>query len=243
MSRPVFEKVPLVEVNSVPRPMPNGPQKVMTEQFEQMQHTDLKLKRHIRIFRFISRILSAVLSAAMLGAMIYALQQYFTTRDQTVPGRGGHPWAPNTILWPTYMLLAISGISLVMNAITLFFYCYGVEAANRVSNSMTYLGYAVIAVHVVVWAIAMGLFKMANDGSDLWGFSCSENADAISHQVQGFLNFDNLCMVQTGTWFLTIVQTITYIVLFFTYLAIGWRIMHKRKLQRMEERIISSQVY
>lgn len=61
---------------------------------------------------------------------------------------------------------------------------------------MMYLGYAVVAVHAVVWAITMGLFKMAKDGSDLWGFSWSAKADAIAHQVQGFSNFDNRCMVQ-----------------------------------------------
>jgi len=41
MSLPVFEKVPLVEICSVPHPMHNGPEKVMAEHLEQMQHTDM----------------------------------------------------------------------------------------------------------------------------------------------------------------------------------------------------------
>lgn len=41
MSLPVFEKVPLVEICSVPHPMHNGPEKVMAEHPEQMQHTDM----------------------------------------------------------------------------------------------------------------------------------------------------------------------------------------------------------
>lgn len=44
----------------------------------------------------------------------------------------------------------------------------------------------------------MGLFKMANDGSDLWRYSDSKNADAIQHQLQSFLSFENLCMVQVS---------------------------------------------
>lgn len=87
----------------------------------------------------------------MFAAMVYALQQYFTTRNKPIHGHPGSlTWSPTPNLWPTYMLLAISCIALLMNAITLFFYCCGVEAANRVSYSMTYLSYAVLAVHAIV---------------------------------------------------------------------------------------------
>ena len=132
----------------------------------------------------------------MVGSMAFALSQYFTTRDRTLSG-GGHPWAPNTVLWPTYMVIAIATVTMMMNLITLCFYCCGVDAANKSNKIMGYLGYIVVAVHAVVWAVTTGLFKMAsNVGNDLYGFSCSPQADAIQAQVQSFLNFNDLCMVQ-----------------------------------------------
>ena len=55
-----------------------------------------------------------------------------------------------------------------------------------------------LAAHVIVWAVTMGLFKMANTGHDLWGHSCSPQADAIQEQVKSFLDFGKLCMLQVG---------------------------------------------
>jgi len=44
MSRPVlemFEKVPVVEVSSVPQTMSNGSQQVISERLERLQHIDM----------------------------------------------------------------------------------------------------------------------------------------------------------------------------------------------------------
>ena len=133
----------------------------------------------------------------MVGSMAFALSMYFTTRDRPLNG-GGHPWSPDTVLWPTYMVLAIATVTMMMNLITLFFYCCGVDAANKSNRIMGYLGYIVVAVHAVVWAVTTGLFKMANVGNDLWGFSCGPSADAIQTEVQSFLNFDSLCKIQVS---------------------------------------------
>ena len=49
----------------------------------------------------------------------------------------------------------------------------------------------------MVWGVAMGLFRMARqDAKDLWGFSCSSNADAIQAEVNAFLDFGKLCTTQ-----------------------------------------------
>ena len=37
---------------------------------------------------------------------------------------------------------------------------------------------------------------MANTGTDLWGWSCGDSADFIQPQVQFYLNFNDLCMIQ-----------------------------------------------
>ncbi len=50
----------------------------------------------------------------------------------------------------------------------------------------------------MLWGVTVGLFKMANNGNDLWGYSCSDKADQIQAEVQGFLNFGKLCTMQMG---------------------------------------------
>ena len=66
------------------------------------------------------------------------------------------------------------------------------------SDVTEYIGYAMVAGQVVAWAVATGLFKMANTGNDLWGWSCGTASDAIQGEVQSFLNFGQLCTMQVS---------------------------------------------
>jgi hypothetical protein len=96
----------------------------------------------------------------MMGSEAYALAKYFLTKNHIIAGNV-HPWATPTTLWPTIMLLAISTITFVMNLITLCTYICGVGAANKTSSFASIVGYVMLAAHMVVWAVAVGLFKMA----------------------------------------------------------------------------------
>lgn len=133
----------------------------------------------------------------MMGSEGYALAKYFLTKNHIIAGNV-HPWATPTTLWPTIMLLGISTTTFVMNLITLCTYLCGVGAANKTSDFFSVIEYVMLAAHVVVWAVAMGLFKMASTGKDLWGFSCGSEADAIQEQVQSFLDFGTLCTLQVS---------------------------------------------
>jgi len=95
------------------------------------------------------------------------------------------------------MLLSISAITLFLDLFTICAYICGVDAANRVSNFTNYVEYALLAVRVVVWAVAAGLFKMASTGKTLWGYSCNVS-DAVQNEVQSFLDFGKLCNAQVG---------------------------------------------
>ncbi|MCJ1287699.1 hypothetical protein MMC26_007051 [Xylographa opegraphella] len=240
MSVPTFEKVPIVQVTDIEKSPAHSDnaQSPMSPQYQKLLEEDLIIKRRVRVLRFVSRLTSTALSAYMVGSMAFALSMYFTTRDRTISG-GGHPWAPDTVLWPSYMVLAIATVTMLMNLITMCFYCCGVDAANKSSRIMGYLGYLVVAVHVVVWAVTAGLFKMANVGNDLWGFSCGPNADAIQDQVQSFLNFNNLCMIQTGTWVVTIIETISYLLLITIYIYAARRALRKRQLKKFNQQTLS----
>ena len=155
-------------------------------------------KRRIRVLRFVSRLASLFLNAYIMGSEGFALTKYLLTKDHMIAGNV-HPWATPTTLWPTIMLLAISTMTFIMNLITLCTYICGVGAANKTSNVFSVIGYVFLGAHVVVWAVAMGLFKMASTGKDLWGYSCGSEADTIQEQVQSFLDFGRLCTLQVSS--------------------------------------------
>ena len=125
------------------------------------------------------------------------MAKYFLTKNHIINGNV-HPWATPTTLWPTIMLLAISTLTFLMNFITLCTYFCGIGAANKASSLFSIVGYVMLAAHVIVWAVATGLFKMANTGKDLWGFSCGSEADAIQEEVRSFLDFGKLCTLQVS---------------------------------------------
>ena len=133
----------------------------------------------------------------MVGSLSYALSKYYLTRNHLIAGNV-HPWVTPATVWPTFMLLAIATITFFMNFITLCTYLCGVGAANKTASVTSWIGYILMGVHVVVWAVAAGLFKMANNGRDLWGYSCSSTADEVQAEVQQFLNFGMLCTTQVS---------------------------------------------
>ncbi len=128
--------------------------------------------------------------------MTYALAKYYTTKNHNAHGTS--IWASPTMLWPTFMLLAVSLVTVVLNIFTICAYFRGVEKANTTSSVAGCIGYALLAVHVLVWAVSIGLFKMANTGKDLWGYSCGSQADAIQEEVQSFVDFGKLCTTQVS---------------------------------------------
>lgn len=133
----------------------------------------------------------------MIGTLSYALAKYYLTRNHLIAGNV-HPWVTPATVWPTFMLLAISIITFMMNFITMCTYICGVGAANKSASLTSYIGYVLMGIHVIAWAVSAGLFKMANNGKDLWGYSCSANADAVQAQVHAYLDFGMLCTTQVS---------------------------------------------
>jgi hypothetical protein len=129
--------------------------------------------------------------------MSYALIKYYLTRNHLISGNV-HPWVTPATLWPTYMLLGIAIVTFFMNLITLSSYCCGVDAANKVNSAASIIGYVMQGAHVLVWGAAMGLFRMAKTGKDLWGYSCSPLTDKIQAEVESFVDFGKLCTMQVS---------------------------------------------
>jgi len=130
------------------------------------------------------------------------------------------------------MLLAVSVVTMIMNLVTVCSYICGIDTANKTDRVATYVRYIMLALQVVAWAIGTGLFKMANTGHDLWGYSCSGSADAIQEQVQSFLDFGKLCTAQTYTWYTSIVQAGSYLLTFILLLLVLKRSSGKKKMAK-----------
>lgn len=204
------------------------------DQFSTLEKKDLVYKRRIRALRFASRLASLILAAIMVGILSFSLAKYFLTRNHILPDNS-HPWITPTVLWPTFMLLAISIVTFWMNLFTLCTYVCGVGAANKLGSVTSFVGYVMLAVHVVVWAVGVGLFKMANTGHDLWAQSCSARSDEIQKEVQSFMDFGKLCTVQTGAWYISIIEAVAYFLTFIVTILMLKRASHKKKMTRARE--------
>lgn len=201
-----------------------------------LEKKDQKYKRTIRVLRFISRLVSLVLNAFMIGILSFALAKYYLTKNHVIAGNQ-KAWVTPATLWPTFMLLGIAAVTFCMNVVTLCSYLCGVGAANKSQTFTTLVGSILLAVHVVSWAVAAGLFKMAQTGTDLWGYTCSSRADEIQVQVNSFVNFGKLCNLQAGAWYASIIQAVAYLLTFvITFLALR-RMSHKKKMQKVRDSI------
>jgi hypothetical protein len=133
-----------------------------------------------------------------MGILCYALAKYYLTKDKVISGNGGHPWITPANLWPSFMLLGITTVTFFMNLITVCSYICGISAANKTSSFTSIVIYVMTGLHVVVWGLAIGAYKMARTTSSLWGFSCSDNADAIQEEVKSYLSYGKLCTMQVS---------------------------------------------
>jgi hypothetical protein len=105
------------------------------------------------------------------------------------------------LLWPTYLMLTTSAVSMLFNFCILISYFWGVRSANRVDTYASYWGYLVYAVNAAVWLASSTTFKMlegdpSGSPSDLWGWSCSDLASEIQEKINGAVNFDLQCTTQ-----------------------------------------------
>ena len=155
-----------------------------------------KLKRYLRVGKAIVQAISTLLSAIMFGAMAFLSIKYYDTQHETRGGRTAWPKHPK--LWPTFMLLIGAGITLIVSIITLISYCWFLKKAK--SNwKLTVLKYV---IHIGAWAIITILYRYEKDvhgsNNDLWGWTCSEEVDAIQAEFNNVVSFNSLCNLQVS---------------------------------------------
>jgi hypothetical protein len=190
--KPVNQRLkPSVHIPTAQSPGPLG---VSDPSSRLRQRKFQKYKRILRICKFATKAISVIFSAIMFAFMMFMTLKYQTTENEFRNGRTAWPKHPK--LWPTFMLLAGAGLTLLLSAVTLLSYCFCFDKA-RGSWKLTLVKYA---IHILVWIIISTLYRYEKSlhgvNNDLWGWSCSQEAAVIQSEFNGVVDFQSLCGVQ-----------------------------------------------
>ncbi|TVY82757.1 hypothetical protein LSUE1_G004077 [Lachnellula suecica] len=188
-------------------------------QIHEDRKEDKKLKTTIRILRFISRIAATAIAIVTASQEAVTFRTYLKTRDTERDGRG--PWAVETSLWPTIMLLAVSVITAVLGFIILVAYLFSIKKANAISSVQSTAGIVVEFTHIVIWIVVAILYRVGKTGNDLWGWACSPLAENIQPNFSGVVQFNQVCNRGSSSWRLALasaaVQALGGIIWYFVF--------------------------
>jgi len=179
---------------------------------------DQALKRRIRMLRFISRVMATLLSIGVFVPMAMMMSKFLSTRDiyRLVAEPDGTTinrtaWALQSKNWPTYMYFAIATVSLILNLCIMLSYLRDIRSANRAATIATFFTALVTVGNVVVWFVAVVIYRYEKDtngvSNDLWGWSCSKDAEALQEAFSDVVQFEQYCNVQSTSWYIGLAQT------------------------------------
>lgn len=101
------------------------------------------------------------------------------------------------------MMLGVSGLGLFSNAVVIIAYLCSQKAANSASSVASLFSVLNMVAHLVIWAVAAGVFKQQNAANgienDLWSWSCSTTADARAATFVE-VNYGFLCTTNVGSF-------------------------------------------
>ena len=153
-----------------------------------------KWKQFLRVGQLLSKSITILFSTIMFGIMVFITIKYQTTKGEIRGGRNAWPKDPK--LWPTFMLLAASGVTLTLSFVTLMIYCCNFSRARR-SWKITILKYV---IHIGAWICVSIIYRYEKSlhgvNNDLWGWTCSEEVAALQTEFNGVVNFSSLCNSQ-----------------------------------------------
>ncbi|KAL8793859.1 MAG: hypothetical protein Q9195_003585 [Heterodermia aff. obscurata] len=217
---------------SVPQtPKPSGG---MTRQARALLE---KLKRWIRVLQIVAQACTVLFTLIMFGIMIYVNEKFYTTKGLVRDGRTAWPQG-GTKEWPSIMLLAASGLTLLMSVVLLFGYCCCWKK-TKTSWKFTVFRYV---VQIAAWIMVSVIYRyekgLHGNDNDLWGWSCSTKAKDIQETFNGVVDFSSLCKAQGGSWNVSIAEVVVKILF-----AIGHFYIYRKKepleKQNFADRIVS----
>ncbi|PQE29427.1 hyphal anastamosis-8 protein [Rutstroemia sp. NJR-2017a WRK4] len=199
---------------------------------------DRRLKTTIRILRVISRTLLTILTLAITVQEGRTVVLFYQTRNdmQTPPGattpRG--PWAKQTQVWSSLLLFSSSVVTSLLGVLSVFAYAISTKTSNAISSLQTKFGIAVEAVHVLIWVAVAAAYRVARNGHDLWGWSCSPLADNIQPTFEGVVNFGSVCDRSGVNFDLSITSSGLQIASLFIWILVYKRLRTQQWLKKVQ---------
>ena len=210
-----------VDHEKVQDPTGKMPTKVSSTSYDNFRRTTLlttlQLLRKLKIYLIIQYILNAILAFVIIVIMALTLAQYNSTKN--MPGA----WPPNPVVSPTFIMLIISCVNVLMDAINLLVQCCGVRALRTVATIVTKVRTVTGVVAAIMPAFAVGIFKFANsntNSTDLWGRSCN-NGDPTSAHVSNVQN--TICNTNNVAYPLQVIQVVFQLLCVIVPLYGKWR--------------------
>jgi hypothetical protein len=169
---------------------------------EKEQAKDLIVKTRVRIAKLCLRSVNFSCSLIVLAMLSTTMHIFFTTKN--LPTQNNLPaWATGTQVWPQYVVLATSCVSLAF--CLLVFYSYWKGGHRRAEKTAVY--YTIFAVgffifSIIMWAVAAGILQGAKSNSgnqDIWGWSCVDNKRRQLFQEK--VNYALVCRLQVRCLF------------------------------------------
>jgi hypothetical protein len=158
-----------------------------------------KGRRYLAIVLLLSKCVSATLSALMESSMVYMIYKYRATRNVSRAEYAG-PWPKDPKLWPTLLLAVASGLTLLLTVgSVLNQICKTLRKSGQTAKGRPLVTTVKYAVHIGTWVCVAVAYRLGKTGDDLWGWSCSDSANAIQKAFESDVDFSSLCTLQVCT--------------------------------------------
>ncbi|KAF2187540.1 hypothetical protein K469DRAFT_569132 [Zopfia rhizophila CBS 207.26] len=183
----------------------------LAEPPSQLQQEITTSKKRIRAVRLLSRASSVIFNSVVFTIMAFVTSVFLSTRTDKVSSR--NVWPAEGKTWPTYMLLAASLITLVIEISVLCFYWFSFYRAER-SWKLVLVQHV---AHFSMWLVVTFLYRYEKRLKDVWGWSCSDIAKTLQKDLNGSVNFEKLCDLQEVSWIFSIIETVAKVLFSIVY--------------------------
>ncbi|EWC44634.1 hypothetical protein DRE_06623 [Drechslerella stenobrocha 248] len=194
---------------------------------------DMKIKFRIRAAKLFLRCLNFGCSLVVLALAASSFAIFFATKN--LANRNNlPPWAPQSILWPTYATLVIACISLLLAiGILISYWRGGHEKAENASlwfTAFTIFGFLFM---IILWAVVAGTITNArnnSDGVDMWAWACKDNQR--KELFKDDVDYDLVCKQLDWTFVCSIIEIVIESLAIILYVAAFFRFASKTRLRK-----------
>ena len=141
--------------------------------------------------RVVHRVALTILAICATALEAQTLYVFLTTKDVQRGGRG--PWAKQTSLWPSILLLSTSATTALIGVVVLLSYVRSIRTANNLAMFNAVIIITVELAGFITWIVVAVLYRTGRTGKDLWGWACSPVALQIQPNFEGVVNFEGVC--------------------------------------------------